>query len=39
LSDGLAEPRIVTETGQDARIAHIVEPVLAGPAIGSSASG
>jgi ribosome maturation factor RimP len=30
LSDGLAEPRIVTETGQDARIAHIVEPVLAG---------
>jgi ribosome maturation factor RimP len=30
VSDGLAEPRIVTETGQEARIAHIIEPVLAG---------
>jgi ribosome maturation factor RimP len=30
LSEDLSEPRIVTETGLEARIAHIVEPVVTG---------
>jgi len=30
LSEDLSEPRIVTETGLEARIAHIVEPAVAG---------